>query len=109
MTTVAEFTLTEGDRVPFVLTWFPSHRDLPDEVDPEQALRDTEEYWHEWADTCEHDSEYHDEIHQSLLVLKALTFSPTAASSPRRRRRCPSTSAASATGTTASAGFATRP
>src|SRR5438067_3514510 len=51
MTTVAEFTLTEGDRVPFVLTWFPSHRDLPDEVDPEQALRDTEEYWQEWADT----------------------------------------------------------
>ena len=33
MRTVAEFTLTEGDRVPFVLTWFPSHRDLPDEVD----------------------------------------------------------------------------
>src|ERR671936_1069261 len=32
---VSEFTLTEGDRVPFVLTWFPSHRDLPDEVDPE--------------------------------------------------------------------------
>jgi GH15 family glucan-1,4-alpha-glucosidase len=78
MRTLSEFTLTEGDRVPFVLTWFPSHhRDLPDEVDPEQALRDTEEYWHEWADTCEHDSEYHDEIHQSLLVLKALTYAPT--------------------------------
>jgi GH15 family glucan-1,4-alpha-glucosidase len=77
MTTVGEFTLTEGDRVPFVLTWFPSHRDLPDEVDAEQALRDTEEYWHEWADGCEHDRGYHEEIHQSLLVLKALTYAPT--------------------------------
>src|SRR5438270_2158010 len=77
MRTVAEFVLTEGDRVPFVLTWFPSHRDLPDEVDPEQALRDTEDYWHEWAETCTHAQEYHEEIHQSLRVLKALTFGPT--------------------------------
>src|SRR5438445_6751741 len=77
MRTVAEFVLTEADRVPFVLTWFPSHRDLPDEVDPEQALRDTEDYWHEWAETCTHAQEYHEEIHQSLLVLKALTYGPT--------------------------------
>ena len=30
LTTVAEFTVGEGERVPFVLTWFPSHRDPPD-------------------------------------------------------------------------------
>ena len=57
-----------------------------------------------------HGGDYHDEIHQSLLVLKALTYGPDRRrSSPRRRRRCPSGSAASATGTTASAGCATRP
>ena len=27
LTTVAEFTVEKGDRVPFVLTWFASHRD----------------------------------------------------------------------------------
>ena len=77
MTTVSEFVLRPGERVPFVLTWFPSHRELPDEIDPEQALDDAEEYWRGWANTCGHYGDYHDEIHQSLLVLKALTFGPT--------------------------------
>ena len=77
MTTVSNFTVSPGDRVPFVLTWFPSHEQLPDEIDPEQALADTEEYWLSWADGCTHTGDYHDEIHQSLLVLKALTYAPT--------------------------------
>jgi GH15 family glucan-1,4-alpha-glucosidase len=77
MTTVSEFTVTRGDRVPFVLTWFPSHHDLPDEIDPEQALRDAEEYWREWADGCQHTGQYHDDVSDSLIVLKALTYAPT--------------------------------
>src|SRR5438132_5675465 len=77
MTTVGEFTLQPGDRVPFVLTWYPSHEDVPEPVDAEQALRDTEEYWQSWARKCDHEGLYHDEIHQSLLVLKALTYAPT--------------------------------
>jgi GH15 family glucan-1,4-alpha-glucosidase len=77
MKTVSEFVVRPGERVPFVLTWFPSHRPLPDEVDPEGALADAEEYWLEWAGTCRHNGDYHDEIHQSLLVLKALTYRPT--------------------------------
>ena len=77
MRTVSEFTVSPGDRVPFVLTWFPSHEPLPDEIDPEQALADTEEYWLSWADRCTHAGDYHEEIHQSLLVLKALTYAPT--------------------------------
>jgi GH15 family glucan-1,4-alpha-glucosidase len=77
MRTVSEFTLRPGERVPFVLTWFPSHRALPEEIDPEQALADAEDYWLDWANTCNHTGDYHDEIHQSLLVLKALTYAPT--------------------------------
>ncbi len=77
MTTVSEFDLAEGERIPFVLTWFPSHRPLPDETDAEEALRDTEDYWLDWAGGCNHHGDYHDEIHQSLLVLKALTYAPT--------------------------------
>src|SRR5438093_3541755 len=76
MTTVSEFTLAQGQRIPFVLTWFPSHEELPDEIDPEQALSDSEDYWLEWAGACAHRGDYHAEIHQSLLVLKALTYSP---------------------------------
>ena len=77
MSTVSEFTVLPGERVPFVLTWFPSHEPLPDEIDAEQALADTEEYWLSWAEGCTHVGDYHDEIHQSLLVLKALTYAPT--------------------------------
>jgi GH15 family glucan-1,4-alpha-glucosidase len=77
LTTVAEFELREGERIPFVLTWYPSHEGLPNVVDAEVALRETEAYWHDWAGRCEHHGDYHDEIHESLLVLKAMTFEPT--------------------------------
>jgi GH15 family glucan-1,4-alpha-glucosidase len=77
MTTVSEFTVAAGERIPFVLTWFPSHTGLPEKIDPEQALDDAEDFWHDWASVCTHDGDYHDEIHESLLVLKALTYSPT--------------------------------
>ncbi len=77
LTTVSEFTVDPGTRIPFVLTWYPSHEDLPDEIDPEQALDDTESYWRDWANECTHHGDYHEEIHSSLLLLKALTYAPT--------------------------------
>jgi GH15 family glucan-1,4-alpha-glucosidase len=77
--TSGDFTVEEGERIPFVLTWYPSHEPLPDPVDPEQALRDTEAFWRDWAEQCEHpvDDPYHHDIHRSLLTLKALTYAPT--------------------------------
>ena len=77
LTTVSEFAVEPGTRIPFVLTWYPSHEDLPDEIDPEQALDDTESYWRDWAHECKHHGDYHEEIHSSLLLLKALTYAPT--------------------------------
>ena len=38
LTTVSEFTVRPGERVPFLLTWFPSHLGVPGETDVEQAL-----------------------------------------------------------------------
>ena len=77
MATVSEFTLRPGERVPFVLTWYPSHEELPESIDAEQALAESEDFWLDWAGLCNHHGDYHDEIHQSLLVLKALTHNPT--------------------------------
>ena len=77
MTTVSVFAVAAGDRVPFVLTWFPSHTVPPDPVDAEQALEDTDSYWHDWAQDCRHHGPYHEAIHASLLLLKALTYGPT--------------------------------
>src|SRR3954467_8965550 len=77
MRTIAEFTVREGDRVPFVLTWYPSNRMPPDPVDAEHALQETLDYWDDWADRCAYKGRWRDEVHHSLVVLKALTYRPT--------------------------------
>jgi GH15 family glucan-1,4-alpha-glucosidase len=76
-THVADFTVHAGERVPFVLTWFPSHEEKPTPVDAEQALLDTESFWREWIDGCTYEGDYPDAVHTSLIVLKALTYGPT--------------------------------
>ncbi|HWG56691.1 MAG TPA: glycoside hydrolase family 15 protein [Gaiellaceae bacterium] len=75
--TVSDFTVRAGDRVPFTLTWFPSHEDIPREIDPEHALRDTREFWQEWVGACTYGGRWRDAIVRSLMVLKALTYRPT--------------------------------
>ena len=77
MTTVSEFTLTPGDRLGSVLTWFPSHEPVPQAPDPERALRDTEDYWLDWTGALRSAGDYHEEINSSLIVLKAMTYAPT--------------------------------
>jgi GH15 family glucan-1,4-alpha-glucosidase len=75
--TFAEFTVNEGDRVPFVLTWFPSNESLPTPVDAEQALSDTVDYWDDWVAGCTLDGRWRDAVVRSLVTLKALTYAPT--------------------------------
>jgi GH15 family glucan-1,4-alpha-glucosidase len=77
--TVSTFTVEKGERVPFVLTWFPSHGDLPPEIDPEEAFTETDEFWREWIGACKADipDEWRDALIRSLIVLKALIYEPT--------------------------------
>src|SRR3954451_20372231 len=77
MTTVSEFVVKPGERIPFVLTWFPSHEPPPKAIDPERALSDTSSYWGAWSGSSRRFDAYHDEIQQSLITLKALTYAPT--------------------------------
>jgi GH15 family glucan-1,4-alpha-glucosidase len=77
MRTYASFAVEPGDRVPFVLSWYPSHLPLPEAVDAEAALADTLAYWDEWASRCSYEGAWHDAVHRSLLTLKALTYEPT--------------------------------
>src|SRR3954468_15161554 len=77
LTTVAEFTVREGDRVPLVLTWFASHKEQPRPVDHEHALRDTTAYWKDWSEKCEEEGEWREPIVRSLITLKGLTYAPT--------------------------------
>ncbi|MDQ1709049.1 MAG: hypothetical protein QOG49_434 [Frankiaceae bacterium] len=73
----AEFVVGPGERVPFVLTWFPSNEALPQAVNAEDALRDTEDYWTEWSGRCSYSGPHQAMVERSLITLKALTYGPT--------------------------------
>jgi GH15 family glucan-1,4-alpha-glucosidase len=75
--TISEFEVRPGDRIPFTLTWYPSHRRPPRDVEPETALEETESFWHEWCNACAYEGEWDEDVRRSLAVLKALTYSPT--------------------------------
>jgi GH15 family glucan-1,4-alpha-glucosidase len=63
--------------VPFSLIYSSSHAPPPKASDPERALLETENYWHEWGDKFDHSSPYRDVLVRSLITLKALTYAPT--------------------------------
>jgi GH15 family glucan-1,4-alpha-glucosidase len=75
--TYAKFTVAEGDRVPFVLTWYASHRSLPKVAEPERALDQTLAYWSKWVRRGTSYGRWHDDVVRSLITLKALTYAPT--------------------------------
>ncbi len=77
LTTVGDFTVEAGERVPFVLTYAPSCDPTPDPVDAEQALGDTERFWQDWIGRCKYDGPWSEAVRRSLVTLKALTYSPT--------------------------------
>jgi GH15 family glucan-1,4-alpha-glucosidase len=73
----ARFRVDAGDRVPFVLTWNPSHEPAPRQVDAERALSDTVKHWADWIAHCNYDGEWREAVVRSLLTLKTLTYRPT--------------------------------
>lgn len=77
MTTVAEFEVAAGETVPFVLTYGPSHLDVPEAIDPERALDDAQAFWSEWSARCVCVGEHREQVMRSLIMLKALTYAPT--------------------------------
>ena len=76
-TTVGEFTVSEGQSIPFRLTGYPSHENEPGDIDPISALDETERRWRAWADRCTCPGEWRDTVVRSLITLKALTYTPT--------------------------------
>ncbi|HEX2131223.1 MAG TPA: glycoside hydrolase family 15 protein [Actinophytocola sp.] len=73
----ATFEVGAGDRVPFVLTYSPSHLPAPKAVDGLAAVEDTCRYWDDWIGRCSYDGEYGEAVRRSLVTLKALTYAPT--------------------------------
>ncbi|MFE7856601.1 glycoside hydrolase family 15 protein [Streptomyces sp. NPDC057403] len=77
LTTYSEFTVEEGEKVAFVLTWHPSHQQRPPLVDPHKAVHASVKDWRKWVRRCRYDGPYRDAVVRSLITLKALTYRPT--------------------------------
>jgi GH15 family glucan-1,4-alpha-glucosidase len=77
MKTEAEFTVSEGQKVGFDLTWYPSHQHEPVAVNIDEAIQNTEKWWREWSDRCSYQGEWRDAVLRSLITLKGLTFLPS--------------------------------
>ena len=69
--------MSAGQRVPFVLTYIPSHLPIPEPEDAEEALQSTEAFWQSWANTFRSEGPYAELITRALITLKALTYAPT--------------------------------
>jgi GH15 family glucan-1,4-alpha-glucosidase len=77
--TISDFVVSEGERIPFDLTWFPSHQSPSRELNAEVALDQTEAWWIAWAARCTVTGPWRDAVMRSLITLKALTYRPTGA------------------------------
>jgi GH15 family glucan-1,4-alpha-glucosidase len=82
MHTSSEFTLKAGERLPFTLSYHPSHKPAQFASDSLVNLDQTVDFWREWVrgstlqalpDTLR------EPIIRSLITLKLLTFAPTGA------------------------------
>lgn len=75
----------------------------------DERFEQTVATWQAWAGGHAYDGPWEDMVARSALALKLLVHPRPARSRPPRRRRCRRRLAGSGTGTTGSAGFATRP
>lgn len=77
LSTVAEFSVAEGEAMPFVLTHSPSHLPLPASIDALEAQVDIEARWRAWSGHCRSAGKWTEAVERSLITLKALTYHRT--------------------------------
>jgi GH15 family glucan-1,4-alpha-glucosidase len=75
--TVSEFTVAAGQRIPFRLTWCPTHEPEPHDRTCEDCLQMTQEWWQKWSSQCTYKGQWRDAVLRSLITLKALTYRHT--------------------------------
>ena len=75
--TVSEFSISEGESLPFILTYGPSHFGLPQACDAELGLKETIAFWQDWSARARLHGEYAADLERSLITLKALTYRHT--------------------------------
>jgi GH15 family glucan-1,4-alpha-glucosidase len=78
LSTVAEFSVAQGQHIPFVLAWYPSHLPPPHPVDGAYCVDDTAQWWANWSSRAAvADTSWREAVIRSEITLKALTYAPT--------------------------------
>jgi GH15 family glucan-1,4-alpha-glucosidase len=75
--TVADFTVSRGDREWFTLTHGDSTKATPRRISARAVLRETQRLWKRWSRRSEYAGKYRDAVERSLITLKAMTFKPS--------------------------------
>lgn len=76
-TITADFSVSAGETIPFVLTSYASHESAPAVLDAVKAVEGTERWWRDWSARCTYQGPWRDAVIRSLITLKALTYAPT--------------------------------
>jgi GH15 family glucan-1,4-alpha-glucosidase len=74
---VAEFSVSEGDRVPLAAIWRSSRATAPDPPFVPALLDRAERWWTAWVSGLDCGEEWREAVIRSLITVKALTFAPT--------------------------------
>jgi GH15 family glucan-1,4-alpha-glucosidase len=78
----ADFTLSEGEKLTFVLRGINGDGDMrscPSADESEDLFRETVAYWRHWLSKCTYTGRWREHVQRSALTLKLLSFEPTGA------------------------------
>ncbi len=76
----ADFSVSEGENLWFSFQWNSQFEPkLADRHNLNSHLRQTDEFWQEYASQCVYEGRYQEMVVRSVLLLKALTYLPTGA------------------------------
>ena len=74
---VAEFSVSEGERVPLAAVWRSAPVTAPPAPFVPALLEEAERWWTRWVSGLDCGGEWRDAVTRSLITVKALTFAPT--------------------------------
>jgi GH15 family glucan-1,4-alpha-glucosidase len=77
LATKAEFSVSAGQSVAFVMTYGPSHQPAPAALEWRSMLATTESFWRSWSAKSNYSGPWKVPVQRSLLTLKALTYAET--------------------------------
>jgi GH15 family glucan-1,4-alpha-glucosidase len=77
MKSVAEFTVSAGEKQWLSLNYRHSHFDTLPPIDPFEELAEADKLWHKWSGRSNIHSRWQEPVVRSLITLKALQYRPS--------------------------------